>query len=171
MSMSIFGNLDAQQLNEINDDPFFVKPDTYWAICTECVQKTSEDGSSTQCVITWTIDEPDNEYHKKNIQEYFSVYPEYSDWNQYSPDEKTRTKFFLRRLRRAFDLSESEINSVEYSELVGKGAYITLVQREGKEGTKNAGKKFVNVNEALSKRLYEEENESTNAAAASVGLL
>jgi hypothetical protein len=166
--MSIFGNLDT---TEIGDNPFYTKPDTYWALCTDAVQKVSEDGTQTQLVITWTIDEPDNEYHGNNVQEYYSLFPEYEgDWSRYSPDEKKATKFLLSRLRRGFDLSESEMQTVEYSQLIGKGAFITLKESKGKEGTKNAGKTFVNVFNALSKRLYEEEKGSSNSVSNTLGL-
>jgi hypothetical protein len=163
--MSIFGNLDV---TEFDDNPFYTKPDTYWAFCTECVQKENEDGQ-VQLVLTWTIDEPDNEYHGNNVQEYYGLWPE-KEWKDYSPDEKKATKFLKRRLRRAFDLSESEMQTVEYSELVGKGAFITLKESKGKEGTKNAGKTFVNVFDALSKRLYEEEKGATEGVSNSLGL-
>lgn len=168
--MSIFGNLDPNKMEEIPDDPFWIKPDTYWAICTDCVQKTSEDGS-VQCVITWQIDEPDNEFHGSKKEEYYPLYPQYTDWDQYSPDEKKATKWFFRRLRRGFDLSEREVLTVNFSELIGKGAYITLVERMGKEGTKNANKKFVNIQDALCKRVFDEERESAASTATSSGLL
>lgn len=170
--MSIFGNLDTTQ---IDDNPFYTKPDTYWAICTEAVEKKNEDGQ-VQAVITWTIDEPDNEYHHNNIQEYYGLWPEKSwdgsDPNKepYTAEEKKATKFFLRRLRRGFDLSEEELQKVNYSELVGKGAYITLRETKGKEGTKNAGKTFVNVYDAVSKRLYDEEKGEANSVSSSMGL-
>lgn len=169
-TMSIFGNLTPEDLAEIPDDPFYIKPDTYWAICIEAVQKVTEAGD-TQCVITWQIDEPDNEFHGKKKQEYFALYPHRQSWADYTPDEKQATVWFRRRLRRGFDLSESELATVNFSDLIGKGAYITLVERMGKEGTDNANKKFINIFEAVSKRLYDEEKETSNSAAASVGLL
>ena len=166
--MSIFGDLDT---TEIDDNPFYTKPDTYWAVCTDAVQKFNEESNLTQIVITWTIDEPDNEYHGNNVQEYYSLFPEHGgDWSRYSPDEKKATKWLMRRLRRGFDLSESELQGLEYSQLIGKGAFITLKESKGKEGTRNAGKTFVNVVDALSKRLYEEEKGSTTSVSDSLGL-
>lgn len=165
--MSIFGNLDTTQ---VSDNPFYVKPDTYWAVCTDAVVKQSEEGT-TSLVITWTIDEPDNEFHHKNQQEYFGLFPERNGvWEDYTPEEKTATKWLKRRLRRAFDLSESEVDSVAVSELIGKGAFITLKESKGKEGTKNAGKTFVNIADALSKRLYEEEKGSSDGVSSTLGL-
>jgi hypothetical protein len=168
--MSIFGNLDTTL---VNDNPFYVKPDTYWAVCTDAVIKVSEDNSSTSLVLTWTIDEPDNEYHHKNQQEYFGLFPERNGvWEDYTPEEKTATKWLKRRLRRAFDLSESEVDNVTVSELIGKEAYITLKESKGKEDTKNAGKTFINIADGISKRLYEEEKkgDGSGGVASTLGL-
>lgn len=166
--MSIFGNI-AKDVADIPDDPFFIKPNTYWALCTESVMKVSQEGG-TQLLITWTIDEPDNDYHHKSRTEYFDLFPERESWDEYTPEEKQKTIWLNRRLRRAFDLSESEVATVECSDLMGKGAFITLKESEGKEGTKNAGKKFINIFDAISKRLYEEEKGESTSAAASLGL-
>jgi len=172
--MSIFGDLDTTQ---VNDDPFFVKPDTYFAVCTDAEVKVSELPSSnegnhvTQLVITWNINEPDNEFHGKKQIEYFSLFPERQGvWENYTPEEKTATKWLKRRLRRGFDLSESEMDSVNPSDLQGREAFITLKATQGKEGTKNAGRTFINIADAVSKRLYEEENNSSNKFSDSLGL-
>lgn len=166
---SIFGNLDIDEQLEINDDPYYIIPGTYWALCTDCVERTDKDGA-TACVITWSIDEPDNEYHGQSKQEYYGIFKHRESWNDYTPEEKRTTKFFRKRLREGFDLSESELASVKYSELVGKGAFITIAESKGKEGTKNQGKTFVNVTGALCKRLYEEQNDAVTSTAASMGL-
>lgn len=167
--MSIFGNLDINDQLEINDDPFYVEPSTYWAICTDFVEKTMNDGSD-KAVITWTIDEPDNEFHGTSKQEYYGLFKNRLSWNDYTADEKKVTKFFRKRLREAFDLSQADLASVSYSECIGKGAYITLTASKGKEGTANAGKTFVNVTNALCKRLYEEQNDTNNSVSSSLGL-
>ncbi len=165
--MSIFGSLDT---TKVPDDPFYIKPGTYWSFCTDAVVKETKDGG-TQLVLTWTIDEPDSDYHHKTKQEWFSLFPEHEgEWDKYSAQEKEATSWLKRRLRRAFDLSESEIDAVECSELQGKGAFLTLRESEGKEGTANAGKKFINIFDALSKRLYEEENGTKDSVSSSLGL-
>lgn len=164
--MSIFGNLDTTQ---VNDDPFFVKPDTYFAVCTDAEVKVNEERNTTQLVITWNINEPDNEFHGKKQIEYFSLFPERQGvWENYTPDEKTATKWLKRRLRRGFDLSESEMDSVSPSDLQGREAFITLKATAGKD--KNAGRTFINIADAVSKRLYEEENDSSNKLSDSLGL-
>lgn len=168
--MGFFSNLDVRELEDINDDPFWIKPGTYKAIVTDCVQKVNDDGS-VQCIITWTIDEPSNEYDKNNVQEYYSLYPHYTSWDEYSAEEKKQTKFFRRRLRRAFDLTNEQMAEVEYSQLIGREAYVTLVERDGRAGTKNENKKFINVGDALSQRLFNEERQASDATAASVGLI
>jgi hypothetical protein len=166
---SIFGNLDINDQLEINDDPFWIQPGTYKAVCLDCIQKTHKDGT-LQCVITWAIDEPANEYHGQKRQEYYGLFPEREKWEDYTAEEKQTTKWFRKRLREGFDLSQQELATVKFSELIGKYAYITLTETEGKENTANAGKKFINVTNALCQRLYDEQNEANNAAATSMGL-
>jgi hypothetical protein len=163
--MSIFGNI-AGSLSDIPDDPFYIKPDTYWAFCTEAVEKETKDGG-TQLVITWTIDEPDNDYHHTTKQEYFNLYPQHESWADYSPDEKKATIWLKRRMRRGFDLSETEMATLVPSELIGKAAYITFRETSGKEGTANEGKKFVNIFDAVSKRLFDEEKGEDSSATSS----
>lgn len=159
---SVFGDLDTTQ---IGDDPYYTKPDTYWAICTDFKNITSKDGSE-QAVITWTIDEPDNEYHGNNIQEYYPLFPG-RKWEEYTADEKKRTKYFKKRLREAFDLSETQIQALKFSDLIGIGAYITLVENPSKT---DETKKYINVNKATSKRLHDEEKNSADSTSASLGL-
>jgi hypothetical protein len=155
--MSIFGDMDV---DDIPEDPYYVAPSTYWCLCTEAKFTQFEGNDDTFLSITWTIDEPDNDYHTKNLQELFKVYPGKSK-SDLTPKEIQGLSYLKRRLRRGFDLSESEIASVEPSELVSSGAYVTSVVNEGKND--NAGKKFINVKDAVSKRIFDEEaSESSN---------
>jgi hypothetical protein len=172
---SIFGNI-AQDIADVPDDPFYIKPNTYWALCTESFMKQGEQPDKetghfpVQLIITWTIDEPDNDYHHKNKTEYFDLYPHRESWEDYTPEEKQRTIWLKRRMSRAFDLSESELATINCKDLIGKGAYVTFRESEGKKNTANEGKKFINISDALSKSLYEEENGTTDTAANSLGL-
>lgn len=163
--MSIFGDLD---LDGVNDDPYYTKPDTYWAVCTDAKEVTTQDGY-TQAVYTWTIDEPDNEYHGNNVQKRFNLFPGKKK-DELEPSEKKTLKYHLQYLRLGFDVSETERKSFKYSDAIGRGAYITLEESQGKAGTKNEGKTFVNANKVLCKRLYDEENANNGVTASSLGL-
>jgi hypothetical protein len=159
--MSIFGDMDV---DDIPEDPYYVAPNTYWCLCTEAkftkFDKDFDPMADTFLSITWTIDEPDSEYHTKNLQQLFKVYPSKSK-DDLTAKEIQGLSYLKRLLRRGFDLSESEIASVEPSELVSSGAYVTSVVNEGKND--NAGKKFINVKDAVSKRIFDEEaSESSN---------
>lgn len=159
---SVFGDLDTTQ---IGDDPYYTKPDTYWALCTDFKNHTNKDGQ-VQAVITWTIDEPDNEYHGNNQQEYYPLFPG-RKWEELSADEKKRMKYFKKRLREAFDLSETEIQNLKYSDVIGTGAYITLVERPDKN---NPNKKYINVGDAVSKRMFNEQKDTADSTSVSLGL-
>lgn len=158
---SLFGDMD---IANISDDPFEVAPNTYWCICTESFIKESEkDGETvTNLVIKWQIDEPDNEYHGNTLTEWYKLFPG-RKFEDLDPNEKKAMKFLKRRLRRGFDLSEEEMNKLRPSQLIGEGAFVTVVVTEGKGA--NEGKTFTNVRDALCTRLYEEENgEKSNTA-------
>lgn len=162
---SIFGDLD---LSSVPDDPWFTAAGTYWAFCTDALMKENDSGQ-LQLIFSWTIDEPDNDYHGNTLKEYYSLFPG-KKWEDYTPDEKKVTKFLKRRLRRGFDLSEEQINTVSPSDLQGNGAFITVKANEGKGD--NAGRKFSNVQDAVCKRVFDEEREqlSESASNSSFGL-
>lgn len=172
-SVSLFGNLDAAQ---VNDDPFWIEPNTYWAICIDATIRQNENGDNALS-IQWQIDQPDSDYHEKKLSDYFTLVPMDESltpeeaWKALSASEKDKVKWLKRRLRRAFGVPESELNTVKPSQLVGCGAFIEIVEGKGKEGTKNAGKKFSNIRDAANKQLFEEENGKVSEASSSVGLL
>lgn len=156
--MSIFDEID---IDEIPEDPFYVAPNTYWSVCTDCKKaKFKEDSEDVFFQITWTIDEPDNEYHGKNLQESYKLYPGKKK-SDLTPKEIQGLTYLKRRLRRGFDLSEEEMTSVEPSELIGRGAYVTSVVNPGKG--ESAGKSFVNVREAVCKRIFDEEKQESDS--------
>lgn len=152
-TVSLFGNLDA---TEVNDDPFFIEPNTYKAICHDAVVKEANSGDMA-LIITWQIDEPANDYHEKKLTDYFTLVPQDVAWEDLDSKQKDKVKFLKRRLRRAFGVPESEINSVKPSDLIGAYAYIQIVEGEGKKGTANEGKKFTNIRDAMNPQLFEEE--------------
>jgi len=152
-AFSLFGDMDV---SNISDDPWEVAPNTYWSTCTEAlVKESTKDGETkTQLIIKWMIDEPESEYHGNTLTEWYSLFPGRA-WETLDANEKKALKFLKRRLRRGFDLSEEEINRLRPSQLVGGEAFVTVVVRDGTGA--NAGKQFTNVQDAVSKRLWEEE--------------
>lgn len=162
MSGSIFGDLDVDL---IGDDPFSTAAGTYRADLVDAVVK--EKDGNTSFTLKWKINEPDNEFHGNTIMEFYPLFPGVK-WEDYDGDMKKRTKFLKKRLREGFDLSEEEIKSVSPSHLVGKTAYITVVVNEGKDA--NTGKKFTNVQEALSLRLYRERQEINGELHSELGI-
>lgn len=169
---SLFGDMD---IANISDDPFEVAPNTYWCTCTDAYVKVKEgageDGEDvTNLVIKWQIDEPDNEYHGNTLTEWYKLFPG-RKLDDLDPNEKKAMKFLKRRLRRGFDMSEEEMAKLRPSQLIGMGAFVTVVVTDGKGA--NEGKSFTNVRDAVSKRLYEEENgeqHSTNKLAKSLNI-
>lgn len=151
--VSLFGNLDAAQ---VNDDPFYIEPNTYKAICIDAVVKEGNDGSNA-LILKWQIDEPSSDYHEKSLTDYFTLVDQDAAWEDLDGKQKDKVKFLKRRLRRGFGISESEINSVKPSDLIGKEAYLQIVEGEGKKGTVNEGKKFTNIRDAMNPQLFEEE--------------
>lgn len=159
---SLFGDMDVAN---ISDDPFEVAPNTYWCICTESFVKVKEgdDGEDiTNLVVKWQIDDPESEYHHNTLTEWYRLFPG-KKLEDLDPEEKKKMKFLKRRLRRGFDLSEEEMQKLRPSQLIGEGAFVTVVVKEGTGA--NAGKSFTNVQDAMSKRLYEEENGPDSAGA------
>lgn len=159
---SIFGGMDIEG---INDDPFFIAPNTYWAVCTEA--KIQEKDGNQALIIVWQIDEPDSEYNGNTVREFYRLFPG-RQFDELDAKEKKSVKFLLRRLRQGFDCSEEERANITPSELVGRSAYITTTVTDGTDA--NEGKQFTNVGKALCKRLFEEERGGVDNSTGSFGL-
>lgn len=151
--MSLFGDMD---IDEIGDDPFAIAPNTYLAVVTDCYIKEKDGDKSF--IIKWKINEPGSEYHGMGVTEFFNLIEEGREWADLSGDEKTRQKFFKKRLREAFDLTPEEMGRFTPDDAKNLEAMITVTMNKGKGA--NEGKTFTNVNSALSLRLYEEQNPS-----------
>jgi len=165
--VSLFGNLDAA---EVNDDPFYIEPNTYKAVCVDAVVKETTDGSNA-LILKWQIDEPASDYHEKNLTDYFTLVDQNAVWEDLDGKQKDKVKFLKRRLRRGFGISESEINSVKPSDLIGREAFLQIVEGQGKKGTANEGKTFTNIRDAMTPQLFEEEGgQKSEAANKSLGL-
>lgn len=151
--VSLFGNLDA---TEVNDDPFYIEPNTYKAICTDAVVKEANTGDMA-LILKWQIDEPDSDYYEKTLTDYFTLVPQDAAWEDLDGKQKDKVKFLKRRLRRAFGISEGAINEVKPSDLIGAVAFLQIVEGQGKKGTANEGKTFTNIRDAMNPELFEEE--------------
>jgi len=162
---SIFGDLDV---DEIGDDPFGIANGTYWAVVTDA--KISEKDGNYALTFQWQIDEPGNEYNANKVSEFYPIYPGKKN-SDLDADELKRMKFLKRRMRRGFGMSEGEMKSLKPQNLIGKFAYITVVNNPAKD---NSGRIYINVTEALTKDLYDEEvgarEENISQGAASLGL-
>lgn len=159
MMDSIFGDFD---ITEINDDPFWIETGTYQSVCTTAKYQVAQDDPSKRALILiWTIDEPESQFNGKTVREYFQLPPklgpdgEKLKLKDLDAKQLTGLSHIKKRMRRAFDLSETEAQTVKPASLVGKIAYVTIVNRDG-EG-ENKGKKFRNVTEAVCERLLNEE--------------
>lgn len=164
--MSIFGDLDITQ---VSDDPFAIAEATYYCTCTDA--KIIEKDGNRILFTQWTIDAPGTEYDNMKIPSRNFLPPaDAKSADELDGDQIRSLKFLRKYLREAFDLSESEQQKFTPEELLKKTAWITTVNKPGKE----SDQKFVNIRTALCDRLYEEQaakyNENATAAGSSVGL-
>lgn len=157
--MSIFGDLDVA---DINDNPYYTAPATYWANIKEAKYKTNEAAGTTSLVLVWKIDEPGNEFNGNQVQEQFLL-PLSGVSREDQPENHQKSmKFLKQRLRRAFDLSEQQMATISPEELLGEGAYITTRVTEGTGD--NEGKSFTNIANAVCRRLHDEDAEKTSGS-------
>lgn len=153
----IFGDLD---IANVSDNPFEVAPGTYRATCTDAHVKKNEETEALSLVIKWTIDDPESEYHGMPVTEYFGLPPRGVSYEDLDPKQKRALKFFKKRLREAFDFSETQMQSLKPSELVGCDAYITVKLTEGEDKKSGEARTYMNIQTALSPRLYNEKNQA-----------
>lgn len=160
--MGIFADID---IDDIPDNPFGVPAGTYRTICTDA--KYIEKDDVTSLTITWTVDEPDNGAHGNNISKWYTLYPGVKSADL-TPEQKKYLSFLKLMLREGFGLSESEIATVEPSDLIGTVVYVTVVENQGKGD--NAGKTYTNVKSAMCERLYNENRQAMESVGASFGI-
>jgi hypothetical protein len=145
--MSIWGEMD---INDVPDDPFHIPENTYKCIVTDSYVK-DKDGTEA-LIIKWAIDEPANDYHEKPLTEFFPLFKK--SFDELTGKEKQRTSFMKKRLREAFDLSDTQLQEFTPGQAVGKYAYLTVVNNTDKD---DDTKRYNNVTSALSERLYQEQ--------------
>lgn len=143
--MNLFGMADA---SEVSDNPFEIAEGTYFSRCVDVVIKEKDDGNLL-LKITWQIDEPDSEYHESKVSQYHTVVNK--PYSEMEPSEKKSMKFYKMNLRRAFDLSETDMNTLTAQDILGAKAYVTIV----------INGEYTNISKVQSERLYKEENETT----------
>jgi hypothetical protein len=152
--INLFGMADAA---EVSDNPWDIAPNTYYCTCIDVSFNEKDDGT-TSLRIKWQISEPESEYDGNKVSQYHTVCLTklYKDMD---PDEKRSMKYYKLNMRRAFDLSETEMNSLTPQDLLGRKAYVTTVTNDT----------YTNVKAALCKRLYDEENEAAQDAVTTGG--
>lgn len=157
---SIWGDLDS---DEIPDDPNYVGPGTYYCTLTSARFIMDKEVSNRRVAIawTWTIEEPESEYHHFTLNEYINL-PRSKKQRLAEGDENptAREKQDASRLkvrfRDAFNLTPDEIRSFsDPDDLLGKDAYVTSTVRESKDP--NDTRKFINVTKAISPEMHAEE--------------
>lgn len=157
-TVSLFGQIDA---NTVNDDPFYIEPNTYWAICIDAKVREEEDGTNA-LILQWQIDDPSSDYHEKKLQDYFTLVDQNADWEDLDSKQKDKVKYLKRRLRLGFGIGEADMNTVSPSQLISCGAFLEI--KDGKGTGKNEGKTFSNIREAMTRELFEEKNGAQSQA-------
>lgn len=71
--MGIFGDLD---IDEIPDNPFWVKAGDYLALVSNAYFTFSEKKNVNQLVICYTISSEDSDYYGAEVRDYFDYYPD-----------------------------------------------------------------------------------------------
>ena len=158
---SIWGDLDS---DEIPDDPNFVAAGTYFATCTSARFVMDKEDSTRRVAIawTWTIEEPESEYHGFPLNEYINLprskrQREAEGDSAPSPREKQDASRLKVRLRDAFNLTPDEIRHFsDPDDLIGINAYVTSTVRTNKKDP-NDTRKFINVVKAISPEKHAEE--------------
>lgn len=149
--LSIFGDLDVTNMN---DDPFYVAPDTYKVMCTEAVWRETKDGGKALS-ITYLISQPGGEFDGKRLQDFFPM-PQLNGrtkMEELDPDERNQIARMRRRIRTGWDIPEEELNSVQVSTLVNQVLYLTVAEKKDKE---DPTKTFTNIVKSESEAAFNE---------------
>lgn len=161
MTEAIFANQDVASVpNQVQ-----VSEDWHKCVCAAVEVRFNDDGD--QIVnFQWRIDDHENEFHGWPIFEGFYGVDFSTPYQQQDTKAKMTMSRLVNRLRTAFDLSEEELSGLtDWDELVGAEAYLKV--KHGRSKDPEDTRVFVNVNDAMSIRLY---NEKYGAASSSLGI-
>jgi hypothetical protein len=152
--LGLFGDMD---IDEVPDDPFFVAAGTYLCSCTDAkIMESKKNPGQQGLYIQYTIDEPRSDFHGMTLSDWFQLFLG-QDYKSLDANEKRTVTNMKVRLRDAFDVPESKLKQTKPSELMGREMYVTVTNTPGKG--EHAGKTFINITKAISRRRWEEENE------------
>lgn len=158
--LSIFGDLDVSNMN---DDPFYVAPDTYKVMCTEAVWRETKDGGRALS-INYQITQPGNDFDGKRLQDFFPM-PQMNGrtkLEELDSDERDQIARMRRRIRTGWDVPEEELNTVKVSTLVNTSLYLTVKENADKE---DPTKKYTNIVKSESERAFSERAEEVGSSA------
>lgn len=160
--MSIFGDMDSEELEKIPDNPWNV-PNNWYHVFIEKAWESEKDGVS-HANFRFKIDDMDNDYHGMPLSRRFQVFPG-QKFVELSADEQRELIRLKEFLIKGCDLSNQDLPTVRYEELQGTELWVKAVNSKSKDG-----REFTNVNDYLSMRLAEERNISTDNTSKSMGL-
>lgn len=149
--LSIFGDLDV---SDMNDDPFYVAPDTYRVMCTEAAWRETKEGGRA-LALNYQITQPGNDFDGKRLQDFFPM-PDLkgrTSLSELTADEKDQIARMRRRIRTGWDVPEEELNSVKVSTLVNTTLYLTVKENADKT---DPSKKYTNIVKSESEAAFSE---------------
>lgn len=164
---SVFGDID---INDVSDDPFGVAESTYFCVCTDSKIEEKEETGARMLIIVWTIDQPGSEYDRNKLTERYQLPIKGVRAEDQEPEVKKSLKWLKLRLRKGFDLSETDMArfNQDCGMLVGKEAYVTTKNNSG-ENAEGEKRVYANVKSVMSPREYKEKNAEKMEDAAEVG--
>lgn len=161
--MSLFGDVDVNEIDDLPDNPFFVDAGVYPVVVTGAeIRDAKEDGDVPVLVITYSIEQPSSAYHGSNLQDWFPLVllkPEFKDlkfkerMDLLDTNEKRTVKNMKARLSVGFDMSPAEIVALDpdtvADTLIGKELVVTVKVSTAKD---DETKKYSNIAKAISKK-------------------
>lgn len=160
--MSIFGDMDTEEVEKISDNPWSV-PDSWYHVFIEKAWESEKDGNS-YANFTFKIDMPERGEHGMPIRDRFQVFPNVKSFKDLDSDEQRQLKRLKKFLIQGCDLTHEEAAKVSYEELIGTELFVKS------RTTKKDDREFTNIVDHLCMRLVDERNISTDEASKSVGL-
>ena len=175
--MSIFGDMDEEEIDQLPDDPWEIKDDWYFVSITKAWEVQEEDGEERYWLrLTMSVEEPDNDYHGMPVRLRFQIFPreDSETVEQYkqrmkhlSGDDKRDIARLKQFCQQGLDLKPAEMVSFVTSDFIGYKLHVQVKNRKSnKEGDT---RKFPNVVDFLSERLYEERGLKKDEASESLG--
>lgn len=137
----LFGELDATQVEE---NPFYVAPDTYKCVLTEANKVEKKDGSGYGLSFKWVIEDEDSDFYGNSISDWKDIFPGITA-DQITPEVKRKFSFLKQRLTE-MGLSPSEMNNLleddNLSQLIGMVAFVEVTETIDKN---DPDRKYTNV--------------------------